>query len=90
MEEKSKKGRKKKFNDLVKASFYIERELYDQVNELVELSNEFKDVDSFTFSIIARQCLATNIPKLLNAMKEKMGRIDDQTRQEEMDKFFKK
>ena len=79
MEEKNKKGRKRKFKELVKTSFYVERELYDQVNELVRLTNEYKEIDSITFSIIARQCLSTNIPKLLKVMKERMGKSDDRS-----------
>lgn len=79
MKDKKKRGRKKKFEDLVKTNFYIEREIYDQVNELVKLTNEYKEIDSITFSIIARQCLSTNIPKLLKVMKERMGKSEDKS-----------
>ena len=44
MEEKKKRGRKKKIDDLVKSNFYIAKELHDQIHELVKLTNEFKDV----------------------------------------------
>lgn len=67
MKDKKKRGRKKKFEDLVKTNFYIEREI------------EYKEIDSITFSIIARQCLSINIPKLLKVMKERMGKYDDKS-----------
>ena len=75
MEEKKKRGRKKKIDDLVKSNFYIAKELHDQIHELVKLTNEFKETDSITYSSMVRQCLATNIPKLLNAMKARMKEI---------------
>ena len=95
MDDKKKKGRKKKFNDLVKASFYIERELNDQINELAELTNKFKGVDSITFSIIARQCLVANIPKMLKGLKERIGEsassnVSEETRKQAMNEFYNK
>lgn len=76
MEEKSKRGRKKKFNDLVKINFYIERELVEIYDEIIKITNEIKDTDTITFSSIARQILKSRGTILLGALRIQQEKIN--------------
>lgn len=76
MEEKSKRGRKKKFNDLVKINFYIERELVEIYDEIIQITNEIKDTDTITFSSIARQILKSRGTILLGALRTQQEKIN--------------
>jgi hypothetical protein len=76
MEEKIKRGRKKKFNDLVKVNFYIERELYEIYDEIVQVTNEIKGTDAITFSSVVRQILKSRGADLLIALRSQREKIN--------------
>lgn len=80
MSQKSRRGRKKKFPDLLRRSIWLEKSTIDQLEEIAKLTNAVTEKDSITFSDIARKLLNKRMPALLGEMrklkKKKMMNIE--------------
>ena len=68
---KSNRGRKRIYKDLIKTNIYIEQETLDRLNQIVELTNEINETDGIMLSNIVRTILTKNSILLLNDLKEK-------------------
>lgn len=68
---KSNRGRKRVYKDLIKTNIYIEQETLDRLNQIVELTNEINETDGIMLSNIVRTILTKNSISLLNDLKEK-------------------
>ena len=70
MEEvKKQKGRKKKYNNLIKTNIYIEQETLERLNEIVALTNELKETKDIMLSSIIREILSKRSSVLVNQLK---------------------
>lgn len=70
MEEvKKQKGRKKKYNNLIKTNIYIEQETLERLNEIVALTNELKETTDIMLSSIIREILNKRSSVLVNQLK---------------------
>lgn len=70
MEEvKKQKGRKKKYNNLIKTNIYIEQETLERLNEIVALTSELKETKDIMLSSIIREILSKRSSVLVNQLK---------------------
>lgn len=70
MAQKSRRGRKKKFPDLLRRSIWLEKETIDQLEKIASLTNAVTGKDSITFSDVVRKLLNKRLPALLGEMKK--------------------
>lgn len=73
MSQKSRRGRKKKLNKLVRANFRVEEETIKNLNEIARLLNEIKKKDSIKFSDVARRLLDRRCALLLKFLQEQLN-----------------
>lgn len=86
MEEvKKQKGRKKKYNNLIKTNIYIEQETLERLNEIVDLTNELKETKDIMLSSIIREILNKRSSVLVNQLK-----IELEKKQKEKSNFEEK
>ena len=86
MEEvKKPKGRKKKYNNLIKTNIYIEQETLERLNEIVALTNELKETKDIMLSSIIREILNKRSFVLVNQLK-----IEIEKKQKEKSNFQEK
>lgn len=86
MEEvKKQKGRKKKYNNLIKTNIYIEQETLERLNEIVDLTNELKETKDIMLSSIIREILNKRSSVLVNQLK-----IEIEKKQKEKSNFEEK
>ena len=86
MEEvKKQKGRKKKYNNLIKTNIYIEQETLERLNEIVALTNELKETKDIMLSSIIREILNKRSSVLVNQLK-----IEIEKKQKEKSSFEEK
>ena len=70
MEEvKKQKGRKKKYNNLIKTNIYLEQETLERLNEIVALTKELKETTDIMLSSIIREILNKRSSVLVNQLK---------------------
>lgn len=86
MEEvKKQKGRKKKYNNLIKTNIYLEQETLERLNEIVALTNELKETKDIMLSSIIREILNKRSSVLVNQLK-----IEIEKKQKEKSSFEEK
>ena len=102
MNQKSKRGRKKKQNKLVRANFRVEEQTIKNLNEIARLLNEIKGKDSITFSDVARRLLDRRCALLLKVLQEQLNEnvvdvdeiknaaaeVSEEERQQSLDDFL--
>ena len=74
MDQKNKRGRKKKFNKLTIANIRLEEETVERLTEIARLLNEIKSMNSITFSDVARRLLDRRSALLLEFLKEQLAK----------------
>lgn len=86
MEEVKKlKGRKKKYNNLIKTNIYIEQDTLERLNEIVALTNELKETKDIMLSSIIREILNKRSSVLVSQLK-----IEIEKKQKEKSSFEEK
>ena len=86
MEEvKKQKGRKKKYNNLIKTNIYIEQDTLERLNEIVALTNELKETKDIMLSSIIREILNKRSSVLVSQLK-----IEIEKKQKEKSSFEEK
>lgn len=79
MSQKSRRGRKKKFTDLLRRSIWLEKATIDHLEEIAKLTNAVTGKDSITFSDVARKLLNKRMPALLGEMRRLKKQKEVQT-----------
>jgi len=69
MSQKSRRGRKKKFPNLVRTSLWLEKETFNYLNEVAVLTRKVTSKESVTYSDVARKLLKNRTPELLEELK---------------------
>lgn len=86
MEEvKKQKGRKKKYNNLIKTNIYIEQDTLERLNKIVALTNELKETKDIMLSSIIREILNKRSSVLVSQLK-----IEIEKKQKEKSSFEEK
>lgn len=68
MSQKSRRGRKKKFPNLLRRSVWLEKETIAQLEIITTLAKAVTSSDTITFSDVVRKLLNKRIPALVNEL----------------------